>query len=262
MKKIKKALKNHKKFKKLGISFFEALKLSKTKDGEVTTTLFGKKFKINSAFWYLHGLEELFYEETYKFNSLSNTPLIIDCGANTGLSVIYFKKLFPNSKITAFEPDIAIFNILKENLSVFGYNDVELVNKAVWNKNGAIKFLASGGVGGRISENDDDKTVEMRTARLKDLLNAKIDFLKIDIEGAEYDVLDDCKNNLKNVKNIFIEYHSEENREQQLDKILKIIKDAGFKYYIKEAWNNQPNPYVNKRTNLFDLQLNIFGYRI
>lgn len=260
--KLQKIIKKLKLFKPIGVSFQDVYTLFKAGYGEAITTLFDKKIKINSAFWYMHGLEELFLEETYKFNSDIEAPRIIDCGANTGLSVIYFKRLFPKSRISAFEPDSNIFKILQENLHTFGYDDVELINKAVWSENGSINFLASGGVGGRISNDEDEQTIEMPTYRLKDLLNEEIDFLKIDIEGAEYTVIEDCRDKLDNVKNIFIEYHSEECREQQLEKILKILKDAGFKYYIKEAWNNQPMPYVNQRTNLFDLQLNIFGYRI
>ncbi len=152
---------------------------------------------------------------------------------------------------------------MEDNVNTFGYNDVELINKAVWNENGSIKFLASGGVGGRIQEHGDgDNYFELPTVKLKDLLHEEVDFLKVDIEGAEYEVIKDCDDKLNNVKNIFIEYHSEESREQKLDEILKILKKAGFKYYIKEAWNNQPKPYTNKRINLFDLQLNIFGYRL
>lgn len=260
--KIRKILGRYKKLKKTGISIAEIASLIKKPDGKVAVNIYGKKIKVNSAFWFLHGLEELFIEETYKFNSSSDSPRIIDCGANTGLSIIYFKRLFTHAKITAFEPDSNIFELLQENLNTFGYNDVELVNKAIWNENGSIKFLASGGVGGRISENESEQTIEMPTFRLKDLLDEKIDFLKIDIEGAEFEVIKDCASKLKNVENLFIEYHSLEKNEQKLDEILKIMKDSGFKYYIKEAWNNQPMPFVNERTNLFDLQLNIFGYRL
>ena len=259
---LKDALKEKRELEAINLSLLEIYKLLKAGYGEARTLLFNKKIKINSAFWYRHGLKELFVEETYKFNSSNKVPKIIDCGANTGLSVIYFKKLYPQSRIIAFEPDTEIFDILKENLHTFGYDDVELVNKAVWNENGSIKFLASGGVGGRISDDENAQTIEMPTARLSDLLDEKIDFLKIDIEGAEYDVIKDCASKLGNVENLFIEYHSLEKNEQKLDEILKIMKDAGFKYYIKEAWNNQPMPFVNARTNLFDLQLNIFGYRL
>lgn len=258
--KIMKIMKNYKKFK---ISIFEIFTLIKKSNSKMIVTLFGKKLKINSFFWYLHGLEEIFIDEIYRFNSLTETPRIIDCGANIGLSIIYFKKLFPKSKITAFEPDLEIFEILEQNISTFRHGDVEIINKAIWNKNGYISFLASGGVSGRIKASSTSGGVsEVQTFRLKDMLDEKIDFLKIDIEGAEFEVIKDCASKLSNVKNLFIEYHSLEENEQSLDEILKIIKDSGFKYYIKEAWNNQPMPYVNKRTNLFDLQLNIFGYRL
>jgi FkbM family methyltransferase len=43
-------------------------------------------------------------------------PVIIDCGGNIGLSVLYFKYLFPNSVITVFEPSPPVFEILKENI--------------------------------------------------------------------------------------------------------------------------------------------------
>jgi len=260
---LKLALNKQKELKKLKLNFFDVYKLITAPESQMTTKLFKNDLLINSPFWYLHGLKELFIEETYKFNTTKSNPRIIDCGANIGLSLIYFKRLYPNAVITAFEPDKDIFAILKTNLSNFSYGDIELINKAVWNSNNSIKFLASGGVGGRINKAEEgEQVIEIPAVRLKDYLEKEIDFLKIDIEGAEFDVINDCKEKLNNVHNIFIEYHSEENREQKLDEILKILKDAKFKYYIKEAWNNQPMPYVNNRTNLFDLQLNIFGYRI
>jgi hypothetical protein len=95
-------------------------------------------------------------------------------------------------------------------------------------------------------------------------LNQNVDFLKIDIEGAEFDVLKDCQDNLSFVKNIFIEYHSNPLEPQILSNLLRIIADAGFRYYIKEAWVNRQQPYIEKSLNqsVYDLQLNIFGYRI
>ena len=48
---------------------------------------------------------ELFEHQIYKFKCDTETPYIIDCGANIGLSIIYFKLLFPKAEIIAFEPD-------------------------------------------------------------------------------------------------------------------------------------------------------------
>ena len=50
--------------------------------------------------------------------------------------------------------------------------------------------------------------------------------LKIDIEGAEFEVLDDCKNHLNNIENIFIEYHSSNKKPQQLHDILENNKKS------------------------------------
>jgi FkbM family methyltransferase len=247
-------------YRPLGINNKEIKRLKKEK-GEKKTVLFGRSISITNFFWYIHGLDEIFLDETYQFNTNKESPVIIDCGANIGLSVIYFKRLYPESKIIAFEADKNIADILTANLNNFEYNDIEIIPKAVWTENTTLWFKSDGAVGGQIANNEIG-TINIEAIRLKDYLSCEIDFLKIDIEGVEYEILKDCAGNLSNVKNIFIEYHSFLKNEQKLNEILLILKEAGFKYYIKEAWNNMPNPYINNRTSYYDLQLNIFGYRI
>jgi FkbM family methyltransferase len=226
------------------------------------TSLFEKRIHVISPFWYIHGLNEIFMDEVYKFHSKNKEISIIDCGANIGLSVIYFKRQHPEAKIIAFEADKDIAVTLKNNLSAFGYNDVLVVPKAVWHENTILYFQSDGAVGGQITNDPNTSTNAIEAIRLKDYLSEHVDFLKIDIEGAEYLVIRDCKDKLKNVENIFIEYHSFLKEEQKLDEILLILKEAGFKYYIKEALNNMPQPYTDDRTSHYDLQLNIFGYRL
>ena len=84
---------------------------------------------------------EIFQKQIYQFPAQTPAPRIIDCGANIGLSVIYFKRLHPESRITAFEPDPQIFSVLKDNIRQCGYADVELVNKAVWTEAATLEFL-------------------------------------------------------------------------------------------------------------------------
>lgn len=244
----------------LGITDKEIKRLKK-EQGEKRTSLFGKNISITNFFWYIHGLNEIFLDETYRFKSDKKSPLIIDCGANIGLSVIYFKRLYPDSEIIAFEADQNIADTLASNLSNFGINDVKIEAKAVWTANTILSFKSDGAVGGQIADDTED-TIKVDAIRLKDFLSSDVDFLKIDIEGVEYEILKDCGDSLTNVKNIFIEYHSFLKNEQKLDEILLLLKQAGFKYYIKEAWNNMPNPYIDSRKSHYDLQLNIFGYRL
>jgi hypothetical protein len=89
-----------------------------------------------------------------------------------------------------------------------------------------------------------------------------VDFLKLDIEGAEADVLEDCAPLLPIVCQLFIEYHSEPTKEQRLDRILSILRNAGFRVYLREAWDNLQYPFLPRRRRMvYDLQLNIFAYR-
>jgi FkbM family methyltransferase len=239
--------------------------LSRLQSGEnYSTVLFDKPINTTDSFWYLHSLNEIFVEEVYRFSPATETPYILDCGANIGLSVIYFKRLFPKAKIVAFEPDVQIGGLLKRNLQTFGYADVLMENKAVWTAETVLNFSANGGVSGRISEEPrgQGNVVSVPAVRLRDYLTEQIDFLKIDIEGPEVAVLKDCADLLHNVQHLFVEYHSDPAKEQELDQLLSILKTAGFRVYIKEAWNNLPLPFMNKNYRpFFDLQLNIFAYR-
>ncbi len=207
-------------------------------------------------------INEIFESEVYKFICRNPKPLIIDCGANMGLSVIYFKTHYPDAQIIAFEADPHIFSFLKKNMSSFNFRDVILINKAVWNSSGYVTFNAEGGAGGRIEESIEENISfkKIEATRLRDYLESgSVDFLKIDIEGAEYEVLDDCKDLITKIDYIFIEYHSMQGKAQNLDLILNILSTAGFRYHIKDAFTRR-YPFVDGETNFgMDLQLNIFA---
>ena len=231
--------------------------------GDFSVMFNKRRVTFTSPFWFLHGLDEIFVDEVYKFNNESKTPNIIDCGANVGLSVMYFKMQYPDARILAFEADPIIHKQLVENLSSYG-SDITLKNAAVWYENTRLDFNSEGSVGGMVAQNNAENInfVNVEAIRLRDYLNKQVDFLKIDIEGAEYEVIKDCHDLLVNVRNLFIEYHDYEEEEQKLQEILTWVVDAGFKYYIKEAWENSKLPYTNRHKGKFLLQLNIFCFRI
>lgn len=224
----------------------------------------GNTIHIHDMASYHLGLDELFVSETYRFATNNPKPYIIDCGANLGMSIIYFKKLYPDAIITAFEADEYIFSFLEKNIQSFKLKNVDLINKALWNEECEKDFWVEGGAGGRLeSEKRGGKYNAVTCTSLKPILQSrKVDFLKMDIEGAEYEVLKDCEKELHNVDNIFIEYHSFSNQPQKLDEILNIIKNAGFRYHIKEAFVRNM-PFIERNVNAgIDLQLNLFCYRI
>jgi FkbM family methyltransferase len=208
--------------------------------------------------------KEIFVDEIYKFDASNSriTPLIYDCGANIGMSVLYFKTMFPNAKIIAFEADPKICKYLRENLKKNGINNVDVIEGAVWINNDEVEFNSEGVDGGSIYGKGNIKKV--KSVRLKELLEKEkeIDLLKIDIEGAEYEVLMDCRDSLRNVRNIFVEYHSWNNKEQKLGEILKVLEENIFRYYLKTV-NDRKWPFIKQEEDQsMDLQINIWGYRV
>lgn len=228
-----------------------------------TIKLLGKHITYADGPSYLFMKSEIFDKEIYKFTSDKTAPVIIDCGANIGLSVMYFKQLFPNAIVTALEPDPGIYAILKSNIEMFGYKDVELIERAVWSEETTLQFFSEGADGGHIaSEKDSLQKTKVQTVKLSQYLDREVDFLKIDIEGAETEVLSEAKHVLNNVKNLFVEYHSFEHKKQDLDRILAMLSEAGFRYYIHDIGIKSEHPFYKKDVyNTFDMQLNIFACR-
>jgi FkbM family methyltransferase len=246
------------------ISFKELSRLKVLPRFKTTETIFmGRKFCVPDAPTFLSSYHEIICEEIYKFNSNESSPVILDCGANIGLATLYFKIHYPGAKVLAFEPDPNIFAALKNNIELHNFEGVELFNEAIGHKQETLLFNMEGGHSGMLVNNVTDRTVPVRVTPLKDVLAKfdQVEFLKIDIEGHEINVLPTIAHELKKVKNLFLEYHTFIDEPQGLSTIIKIIEEAGFRYYLKDAANKK-NPFVERE--LFykmDMLVNIFCYR-
>jgi FkbM family methyltransferase len=224
----------------------------------------GRKIEIvdNASYFFIKN--EIFKLQIYKFNCSAEKPYIIDCGANIGLSIIYFKQLFPQAEIIGFEPDYNVFKALQHNIEAFGFANVTLVKKACWNTETILEFFSEGADAGRAAKDfDNHNIIKVKTVSLRSFLDKKVDFLKIDIEGAENEVLHDIQDLLGNVDKIFVEFHSFVGKEQMLPEVLTILKNAGFRFIIHHIGVHSSNPFISVvEYNNMDLQINIFGYRI
>jgi FkbM family methyltransferase len=172
------------------------------------------------------------------------------------------KKQTPSARVIAFEPDEKNFKLLQANITSFQFEGVEIKQEAVWIENTVLNFSNSGSMSSKIEEASQDG-VNVKASRLKDILNTKVDFLKLDIEGAEYIVLKDIEEKLVNVENLFIEYHGTFSQNKELVEVLEMIERTGFKFYIKEAFTAYPHPFIRaeKNNTVYDVQLNIFCFR-
>ena len=237
--------------------------LASTKRQEGSIILFGKQFYYHYGLAFYDTYKEIFTKKIYEFNANNPKPIILDCGANMGVSILYFSKRFPNAKILAFEPDETVLPFLEKNIQSQNLQNVELFKKAVWTEESELSFYTDSGLGGRIGiEYGNQIPAKIKSVRLRDFLNQPIAMLKIDIEGAEYDVLKDCEDKLRNVQHVFLEYHSFYNEEQHLEDILSIFKRQGFRYHLRESFSRS-RPFIDKRlvNEKFDMAINVFAYK-
>lgn len=245
------------------LRLLDKIKLNYYPSHEPLQITFDKKpFHVADAESFLGAYKEIFFDRVYGFLSTTSKPFIIDGGANIGLATTFFKQLYPRCRVVAFEPDPVLYAALSKNVVSLGLQDVDLINAAIWNSDTSVSFISEGGGSGHIPVPGERRSsASVKAVRLKPWLNEKVDFVKLDLEGAEYEVLEDCREDLASVHNLFVEYHSPANSEQKLSRILEILSSAGFRYHIHEA-HTSSHPFLS-RTLLgeMDLQLNISAFR-
>ena len=138
----------------------------------------------------VYGIHEEFETELVK-KEIKPGDVVLDIGANIGYYTLIFAKLVgENGRVFAFEPDPTNFALLKRNVEINGYKNVVLIQKAVSNKSGKLRlYLSENNKGDHRIYNSHDgrKFIDIESVKLDDYFNhnVKIDFIKMDIQGAE-----------------------------------------------------------------------------
>ena len=195
-------------------------------------------------------------------------PIILDVGAHHGESVVYLRKIFPESMIYSFEPDPESFTILSKkrfkrhvcfNLAVSEYtgksfffrNKISHTNSLYeinTNSSDSISIREEKEKSGKDYLTKINKKIEVDTIRIDDIVKKEgidtIDLFKIDVQGAEVQVIKGAIASLKLTTAIIIEislYDYYKNRTSFYD-IEKLLLPAGFKLFsILELSQNPMN---------------------
>ena len=179
--------------------------------------------------------KQIFKSKLYDFSSDVDDPVIFDCGAHIGLASIYFSKKYPKSRIYAYEADPKIAEMLKKNIKSFNLKNVQAFSKAIWANDGGVFFINSGDDSGYVNDSHKNFGIRVPSFRLRSFVEKnKIDLLKLDIEGSEFDVIEDCDGVLTNVKKIIVEVHSLNDSENSFGKLLRVLENNNFYYTLSD----------------------------
>jgi FkbM family methyltransferase len=224
----------------------------------------GYVWRYSDAASFLSAYRQIMVEGWYAYDKeiVRETPIILDCGANIGLASLYFARVSPEARVIAFEPDPKLFRMLTDNLLSNGLNaHVEVVNAAVWGLRAeGIRFQADGADGGYM-DCDVTRGVQVPIVELGKYLSSQVGLLKMDIEGAEVDVLNDSCEMLLKVRQIILELHSVVGQPQRLSEAFSTLEKAGFRLHVNNIlrWMN---PLVtDPRMGRYDQLLIIYGWR-
>jgi FkbM family methyltransferase len=198
------------------------------------------RVEINDArnFYVLY--KDVFVRRIYHFDAARSDPFILDCGSNIGVSILYYKHLYPKARVVGFEPDALVFPYLEGNMERNKIVGIRLVQAALSSNEGLVEFFSDGKFGSSLTEQvaaggeSGWTQSQVSSVRLRNYLNEPVDFLKMNIEGAEYEVLKDSEEMLHRVKEMVIEYHHLPGLPRTLHKILEILDRQGFEYLIND----------------------------
>lgn len=195
--------------------------------------------RINDGPNFFMQYKDIFVNRIYHFESPSLAPTVLDCGGNIGMSVLYYKLMYPQARITTFEPDPSVFSYLQDNMARHGLHDVKLVQAAVCGREGSLTFHSDGKYASNLASETaplEEGWTKRRVpcVRLSSYLAEPVDFLKINIEGAEWEALADSGDRLQLVNEMVIEYHHLPGLPRTLHDILSLLDRQGFEYLVND----------------------------
>jgi FkbM family methyltransferase len=181
-----------------------------------------------------------FEDKMERFFKIEKGDVVLDVGACIGDTTVPMAiKAGPNGKVIAVEPDPLNARYLKINTSPFG--NVEIIEKGIWKERGTIGFNLNKAVTGHSVvqasyEGYIDRT-QIPVDTLDDLFSGqRIDFAKIDVQGAEIEVLGAADNFLKKTPKVIVGTHSESLHNAVLEVLKRYYPETrSVKNYV-HAW--------------------------
>lgn len=181
--------------------------------------------------------ESVLVNRCYDIDYKIDPHIIFDCGANIGMTSVFYATRFPQAKIISIEPETTNFELLKKNTKQ--YSNINIYQNGLWNKSATLKVEDNGHGewGFTVKEVPNGTPGGVKAVSIPDLMQQQqvnhIDILKIDIEGAEKELFDsNYQTWLPKVKVIVIELH-DRMREGTAASFFKALANYNYTLEIK-----------------------------
>jgi len=214
-------------------------------------------------------IKSIYFEKSYVITKVAEQYIydgkvvMIDIGANIGISSLYFAKKYPLMEIVCIEASPKNFVLLRKNVKSNNLKRIKTIQGFASNLSGQqIDFfhnvLSPGGSAGVGYKNFPSTPIELysvKSIKISDLILDSKNFfvLKVDIEGAEYKVLKDLadSNVTDRIILLIVEVTMGNSREfEALSEIIRLYSKLGFTYRITSDFQNKDIVELNKQGHL------------
>lgn len=196
----------------------------------------GTKFIVRARTMDRSVVKEVWLQNIYDQYGISveENDTVLDIGGHIGVFNVYAAQKAPKGKVYSFEPFSENFERLKMHASINHLKNVKLINKGVAATSGkqTLNLSPDNNTGGHsmFLKTESDKKVEIETISLEDFYREegieKVDFLKLDCEGAEYDIIQHNEEKIKAIERIILECHP--HGDKTVDQMIATLERLGF----------------------------------
>ena len=251
--KLKIFLKSTKLFKNWYVYPLVYFKLTK-KEHVIFETKTGLNIKIRVNSTDLMALTHVWMIQEYSNSGfdINDSDIVIDIGAHIGLFALFASQFCKQGKIFCFEPIKENYELLVENINSNKIKNIIPFNFAVSKDADSVKIFLNDDYSGHSMFLETNNFVIVKSKSLLDIFSEnnihECNFLKLDCEGAEYDIINSLPSDFLNkIKKSVIEYHLADTHPKLLEQLIKKLRKCSFIVNTRPLFSDIGFLFANKK---------------